>query len=64
MERGELDIAPLMPQSAPRGLHSRSLLDEDYVCVLRDGDPLGRRGRLSWISSVRSSLHQVDAHRH
>lgn len=37
MERGELDLALLTPESAPPDLHSRRLFDESYVCVLRAG---------------------------
>ncbi|WP_374488841.1 LysR family transcriptional regulator [Zoogloea sp.] len=41
MERGELDLALLTPESAPPDLHSRRLFDESYVCVLRAGHPQG-----------------------
>lgn len=37
MERGELDLALITPQMCPPDLHSRTLFDEQYVCVLRDG---------------------------
>ncbi len=39
MERGELDLALITPQMAPPDLHSRTLFDERYVCVLREGHP-------------------------
>jgi DNA-binding transcriptional LysR family regulator len=47
MERGELDMALLTPQTAPADLHSRSLFDEHYVCVLREGHPLADGAGLS-----------------
>lgn len=47
MERGELDLALLTPQTAPAGLHSRNLFDERYVCVLREGHPLAGGDGLS-----------------
>lgn len=39
MERGELDLALITPQMSPPDLHSRTLFDERYVCVLREGHP-------------------------
>lgn len=39
MERGELDMALLTPQSTAPELHSRNLFDEHYVCILREGHP-------------------------
>lgn len=39
MERGELDLALITPQMSPPDLHSRTLFDERYVCVLREAHP-------------------------
>ena len=39
LERGELDLALITPQMAPPDLHSRTLFDERYVVVLREGHP-------------------------
>lgn len=39
MERGELDMALLTPQSTPPELRSRHLFEESYVCVMREGHP-------------------------
>ncbi|WGL17755.1 LysR substrate-binding domain-containing protein [Microbulbifer bruguierae] len=38
-ERGEVDLALLMPESVAPNLHSRRLFDERYICVLRSGHP-------------------------
>lgn len=45
LERGEIDLALVTPQSTPPGLHARRLFDESYVGVLRAGHPAiqGRR---------------------
>jgi len=47
MECGELDLALLTPQGTPPELHSRSLFEERYVCVLRAAHPLAGAGVLS-----------------
>jgi len=47
MERGDLDLALLTPQSAPPDLHSRRLFDERYVCVMRQGHPAEPVNQLS-----------------
>jgi len=39
MERGELDLALITPDMAPPDLHSRTLFDERYVCVMREQHP-------------------------
>ncbi len=36
MERGELDMALVTPELAPPDLHSRTLFEERYVCVMRE----------------------------
>ncbi|ALM83518.1 transcriptional regulator [Bordetella sp. N] len=45
LERGEIDLALLTPDSTPPGLHARNLFEEKYVCVMREGHPAaqGRR---------------------
>lgn len=47
MERGELDLALLTPQTAPPDLHSRHLFDERYVCILGDHHVLAARKALT-----------------
>lgn len=39
LERGEVDMALITPQTAPAGLHTETLFDEDYVCLLRADHP-------------------------
>lgn len=39
LERADVDLALITPDSAPPELHARHLFDEDYVCVLRHGHP-------------------------
>lgn len=39
LERGELDLALLTPETAPPDLHSRHLFEESYVCALRCDHP-------------------------
>lgn len=46
LERGELDLALVTPESTPPDLHARRLFDETYVCVLREGHPMLREGQL------------------
>jgi len=46
-ESGDLDLALMTPEFAPPDLHARRLLDESYVCVMRDRHPAGSKGRLS-----------------
>lgn len=40
MEKGELDIAFMTPDTAPEGLYGRTLFAESYVCVLAENHPL------------------------
>ena len=47
LERGELDLALLTPESTPPDLHVRRLFDEQYVCALREGHPDAAGGTLS-----------------
>lgn len=47
MERGELDMALLTPQTTPPELHGLPLFDEHYVCVMRQGHPKAPRKGLS-----------------
>lgn len=39
LERGDIDLALLTPESTPTDLHAKNLFDEHYVCVLRQGHP-------------------------
>ena len=39
LERGELDLALVTPESTPPDLHARNLFEEHYVCVLRADHP-------------------------
>ncbi|WP_218016141.1 LysR family transcriptional regulator [Sphingobium abikonense] len=39
LERGEVDLALAMPESAPVGMRQRRLCDEEYVVVARQGHP-------------------------
>jgi len=39
LERGELDLALVTPDSTPADLHARRLFDERYVCVMRRDHP-------------------------
>jgi len=43
MERGTLDMALTVPDSAPESLRSRTLFKENYVCVLRADHPAAHR---------------------
>lgn len=47
MERGEVDVALLTPDSTPAELHSRALFDEEYVCLIREDHPAATEERLS-----------------
>lgn len=39
LERGEIDLALLTPESTHPDLHAKNLFEERYVCVLRQGHP-------------------------
>lgn len=39
LERGEVDLALAMPESAPVGMRQRRLCDEEYVVIARQGHP-------------------------
>ena len=43
LERGDVDVALLTPDSTPGDLHARRLFDERYVCAMRAGHPAARR---------------------
>ncbi|MCW8354717.1 LysR family transcriptional regulator [Marinomonas pontica] len=47
MERGQLDLALMTPDTAHDALQARSLFDETYVCVLREGHPLSTQKSLT-----------------
>lgn len=42
MEKGELDIALMTPDTAPEGLRGKTLFIEDYVCVMGKNNPLAK----------------------
>ncbi len=47
LERGQVDLALLTPQSTPPDLHARQLFREHYTCLLRVGHPAVRGRRLT-----------------
>ena len=47
LERGQVDLALLTPDSTPEELHARRLFEESYVCVLRAGHPAAQAGALT-----------------
>jgi DNA-binding transcriptional LysR family regulator len=47
LERGEVDLALLTPESTPPSLHARQLFAEHYVCAMRADHPLAGRRRLT-----------------
>ncbi|SIT47256.1 putative transcription regulator protein [Paraburkholderia ribeironis] len=47
LERGELDLALMTPESTPQQLHTQRLFDEHYICALRDDHPDAARGRMT-----------------
>lgn len=42
MEKGELDIALMTPDTAPEGLRGKTLFNENYVCVMGINNPLAK----------------------
>lgn len=47
LDRGDIDLALVTPESTPPGLHSAALFDERYVCVMRDDHPESRHEALT-----------------
>lgn len=47
LERSEIDLALLTPDTTPPDLHIRHLYDERYVCTLRKGHPALKNGTIS-----------------
>ena len=47
LQRGDIDLALITPDTTPLDLHARRLFDERYVCVMRDGHPDARKRSLS-----------------
>lgn len=47
LERGELDIALMTPDTAPGDLKARTLFQERYTCVLRKTHPMASKGYLT-----------------
>jgi DNA-binding transcriptional LysR family regulator len=47
LERGELDLALMTPDTTPPDLHSQRLFDEEYVCAMRKGHPYAPPKRMT-----------------
>ncbi|WP_417066643.1 LysR family transcriptional regulator [Niveibacterium terrae] len=47
LEKGDLDLALVTPETTAPGLHARRLFDERYVCVMRVGHPAASEPELS-----------------
>lgn len=47
LDRGEIDLALVTPDTTPSGVHATSLFDEHYVCVMRANHPDALAGTIS-----------------
>ncbi|MEO3991252.1 LysR family transcriptional regulator [Pseudocitrobacter cyperus] len=47
LERGEIDLALVTPESTPEDLHGRALYEEEYVCMMRDSHPILLSGSMT-----------------
>lgn len=47
MERGDVDLALVTPETTPDELHSRSLYQEHYVCMMRSDHPVAQSGQIT-----------------
>jgi DNA-binding transcriptional LysR family regulator len=47
LERGDIDMALITPDTAPMGVHARPLFEERYVCVMRTDHPDATNGKIS-----------------
>ncbi len=47
LERGDIDLALVTPQSTPEELHGRALYQEQYVCAMRAGHPAAQNMAIS-----------------
>jgi len=47
LDRGDIDLALVTPQSTPPGSHTAALFDERYICMTRDGHPDTLSGEIS-----------------
>lgn len=47
MERGDIDLALVTPDTKPSALHAAALFNERYVCVMREGHPDASTAQLS-----------------
>ncbi|GFM81917.1 transcriptional regulator [Pseudomonas cichorii] len=47
MDRGDIDVALMTPDTTPPGLHAAPLFDERYVCVMRTDHPDALSGTIS-----------------
>ncbi len=46
LERGDVDLALVTPQTTPAELHSRALYEERYVCMMRTDHPAAAEGEI------------------
>ncbi|WPC76897.1 LysR family transcriptional regulator [Vibrio porteresiae] len=47
MEQGDVDLALMTPETTPVDLHSRSLYQEHYVCMMRAEHPAAQTGQIT-----------------
>lgn len=47
LDRGDIDLALVTPETTPTGLHAAPLFDEHYVCVMRSDHPDALNGTIS-----------------
>lgn len=47
LERGDIDLALLTPDTKPTGLHSTTVFEERYACVMRADHPDAQTGKIS-----------------
>ncbi|MCA2015872.1 LysR family transcriptional regulator [Vibrio tritonius] len=47
MEQGDVDLALMTPETTPVDLHSRSLYQERYVCMMRAEHPAAQTGQIT-----------------
>lgn len=47
MDKGDIDVALVTPDTTPAGLHAAPLFDEQYVCVMRIDHPDALNGTIS-----------------
>lgn len=47
LERGDVDVVLMRPESCPPGLHARHLLEDTYVCAMRTDHPEAREATMT-----------------